>query len=85
MNEEANIRRVDLTESLISVLNKHVSKYKTEVASKEIIFIMAHIIGLYSNLLDAPDDVMADLHHLIDKNRTVDTSKFNIRSPLDYQ
>ena len=85
MSEEDNARRIDLTESLVDVLNKHVRKYKTEFATKQIIFIMAEIVGLYSNLLEAPDDVMVDLHRLIDKNRTLDTSKFNIRHPLDYQ
>jgi hypothetical protein len=85
MSEEDNARRIDLTESLIDVLNKHVTKYKTEFATKEIIFIMAQIIGLYSNLLEAPDDVMEDLHRLIDKSRVLDTSKFNIRHPLEYQ
>lgn len=85
MSEEDNARRIELTENLIDVLNKHVKKYKTGFATKEIIFIMAQIVGLYSNILNAPDDVMSDLHHLIDKHRTIDTSKFNIRRPSDYQ
>lgn len=55
------------------------------MASKEVIFIMAQIVGLYANILDAPDEVMGDLHHLIDSNRSVDTSKLNIINPLDYQ
>ena len=85
MNSEAHARRMDLTQSIIETLNKHLTKYKTETASKEIIFIMAQITGLYANILDAPDEVMGDLHHLIDSNRAVDTSQLNILNPLDYQ
>jgi len=85
MNSEAHARRMDLTQSVIETLNKHLNKYKTETASKEIIFILAQITGLYANILDAPDEVMGDLHHLIDSNRAVDTSQLNILNPLDYQ
>jgi hypothetical protein len=85
MNSEAHARRMDLTQSILETLNKHLVKYKTEMASKEVIFIMAQIVGLYANILDAPDEVMGDLHHLIDSNRAVDTSKLNIINPLDYQ
>ena len=85
MNSEAHARRMDLTQSIIETLNKHLNKYKTETASKEIIFILAQITGLYANILDAPDEVMGDLHHLIDSNRAVDTSQLNIRNPLDFQ
>ncbi len=85
MNSEAHARRMDLTQSVIETLNKHLNKYKTETASKEIIFILAQITGLYANILDAPDEVMGDLHHLIDSNRAVDTSQINILNPLDYQ
>ena len=85
MNSEAHARRMDLTQSILETLNKHLVKYKTEMASKEVIFIMAQIVGLYANILDAPDVEMGDLHHLIDSNRAVDTSQLNIRNPLDFQ
>ena len=84
MNEESRERRTDLMDNLIETYNKHVFKYRSETATKEILFVMADMLGMYANILKAPDEVMKDLHRLIDDNMKKSTDTLNIRK-LDYQ
>ena len=82
--KESEERRADLVDKLVDTFNQHVFKYRSEIATKEMLFVMADVLGLYANVLGAPDEVMKDLHRLIDDNMDKDTGSLNIRR-VDYQ
>lgn len=82
--KESEERRADLVDKLVETFNQHVFKYKSEVATKEMLFVMADVLGVYANILQAPDEVMKDLHRLIDNNMKENTDNLNIRR-VDYQ
>ena len=44
--KESEERRADLVDKLVDTFNQHVFKYRSEVATKEMLFVMADVLGL---------------------------------------
>ena len=78
-------RRIDLMQAIIAVCNDHVKKYKTEEASIDVPFTLAHTLGTYINLTEAPEDIVDRLHAYVDAVRGSDLSGMQIINTAELQ
>jgi hypothetical protein len=72
-------------QALISVCNDHVKKYRTEEASVDVPFTLAHTLGTYMNLTEAPEEIIDRLHAYIDAVRGSDLSGMQIINTAELQ
>ncbi len=78
-------RRIDLMQALISTCNDHVKKYKTTDASIDVVYTLAHTLGTYLNLTEAPDDIVDRLHSYIEGVRMSDHSAMQVINTAELQ
>ena len=77
MNEDTE-RRVELIALLTETCGRYVTKHRTEEASRDLIFGLSHVLGMYMGLLEAPNDIVEMTHEYIDVIRASDMSKLNV-------
>ena len=78
-------RRTNLMMAIVSVCNDHVKKHKTHEASIDVVYTLAHTLGTYMNLTEAPQDVVDRLHAYVDGVRASDLSGMQVINTADLQ